>query len=1041
MLNIYKASAGAGKTYTLTLEYIKLLFSDPNNFRKTLAVTFTNNACGEMKNRILNALYNLSFNDKADYVKELTELGYSKKEIQEKSFLLFKNILHNYSFFYIETIDAFTQKVLRNFAKDLGLPPKFNLEISQDEILETITKNLLVNSIENEELHKTLIEFAFNDIEENKNTDIKAEIKNESNVFFSELYQEYAKTDSSNNSEQIDSEKLQSFFLSLEKQIEDYKQTTSSKAAKAFDLITKAGLSVEDFKGKSRSQLTPLKKIKDKDFSKSLNEKVCDINEVLSPQKALEIHSLYTNEFIELLQEIVNLTDRNSQEYSQMRTAEELLKHKKGIILSQYIHKELDDYCKQENTFFIAFANKFLKTIINGSDTPFVYEKIGQTIENIMIDEFQDTSKMQWENFKPIVFNLLSMLKDALIIGDVKQSIYRFRNGDWKLLHSLDKDTDLQHYAEQKTISDNHRSLKNIVEFNNEFFKKYATYVDNTFNKNNNTSFQTISDIYKDCEQGVAKGDGGCIEIQIINSSLDLNAEVANEQLLESIFEKTVSLLRNGRKADDIVFLCYKNKQIAELVDFFNKKKKDPQYSDIKDSFSIMSKEALLINNSIAVQFITSYLQKLTTPENSNESKFLDAFLTFAYQNIHKTTDELPNVEISRNMSIFETCESIIEKFKLASESETPYITDFQNLVYSYSKSNTTSLSHFLEHWNEIKDKNYLQQAKTTGCMSASTVHNSKGLEYPVVIMPRLLKTSPSNRSALYQTNFDELPIAKLSGNLSDTTLKDKYIEELYNTEIDNINALYVACTRPKEELYIFDKCSTKSKNILKVFEETLSQIHNAEITEYNLSIGKPSGSKNKEAQKDKNKPKATIIKNYPLTSNKGENSNIKLLADKNSKDFLELFDTHDTKRRHGLLMHKILEHIETASDIEKYVNLYCTPDLFSTTEKKSLTKTLKERIANNKVSHWFDDSWDYVLTEQSILTKDIDIKNGQKERRPDRMLIKGKDVTIIDYKFTNEEHDSHINQVREYMNILSRMGYNPEGFVWYVELDKIKEV
>lgn len=1018
MLHIYKASAGAGKTYTLTLEYIKLLFLDPKNYRKTLAVTFTNNACGEMKSRILQALYNLSFDPKAKYTKELNALGYSEDKIQETALSLYKDILHKYSFFYIETIDSFTQKVIRNFAKDLGLPPKFTLQLRNEEILETLVRNLLIHSLDNEVLHQTLVNFTIDDIEANKSNDIKKEIIKESSIFFNEKYQAVHETKSDNETKQQEITKI---FKQLEDKINAYKKRTSENARKAIKMIEDANLNiVTDFKGGKRNPILPIQLLERGDFSSCLKDSVTDVDTVLTKKNPREqdIRNLYDSEFPEILQ---TLTE--TQERKEYRTAEEIVKHKQGIILSQFIQNEIDDYCKNENTFFIAFSNKLLKTIINGSDTPFVYEKIGQTINNIMIDEFQDTSKMQWENFKPIIQNLLSSLNKALIIGDVKQSIYRFRNGDWKLLHNLDKDP--QFNSENVHIPDNHRSLRNIVSFNNTFFKEYSKQVENTFNAKFATEHTTIRDIYNDCEQGITQGDGGCVEINLINHDKSLPAIESKELLLDTIFEKVVSLLRLGRKADEIVFLCYKNKDIEELVTFFNKKKKNPEYAEFKDALTIVSKEALLISNAPSIGFITTYLKKLIEPERKKEQDFISQLLEYYFSKINPG-QTLPEHSIPRNMSLYETCEHIIADFNLAAETETPFITDFQNIIYTYSKNNNTSISQFLEHWEEIKDKTYLQQTHVVGCMSASTVHSSKGLEYPVVIMPTFIKRPQKTIHALYETGYTELPIVNLNGKLLDTTLKDAYINESYNIEIDNLNALYVACTRPREELYIYDRCTTKDTLVKNIFDTLLLNMNFEKIGDYHLQLGTPSPSKE---NKDQNK-NSNYITTYKTPT--GENQNTKLLPDRNSHDFVEKLTLTETEQEHGLLMHKILEHITSIHDIERCVNLYCPIELYNSDEKKLLSDKLQKKLSDKRISHWFDNSWDSILTEQPLLQK------GGIEKRPDRMLIHGKNATIIDYKFTKEQQNIHKKQVREYMNILSLMGYIPEGYIWYVDLDEI---
>ena len=450
--------------------------------------------------------------------------------------------------------------------------------------------------------------------------------------------------------------------------------------------------------------------------------------------------------------------------------------------------------------------------------------------------------------------------------------------------------------------------------------------------------------------------------------------------------------------------------------------------------------------------------KRLNVNDTSKDAQFLDSFLTYTFNTLHKTGFEtfaeileLPEYALKpivQNMSIFETCEHIIENFKLQTLlEETAFLTDFQNIVYSYSKNNNTSISSFLEHWDEIKEKTYLQQAQAHGCMSAATIHSSKGLEYPVVIMPRFIKGKNPRRTVLYKTNYDDLKLVDLQGDLRQTTLRDEYIEEQYNVEIDDINALYVACTRPKEELYIFDRSrdgKETSTNILtsNVVNENANIFCNnpdfasIEISDYYFRLGEPKPSKTTESND------TIVTQNFssytiPKLVNNGMETDIeiKLVPEKNSKHFIEMLDQPQTEREHGLLMHKILEHINTVADIERYVNQYCPPELFPMEEKQEIAEKLRQKITDKRVAHWFDDSWDHILTEQPLLQQ-----NGV-EKRPDRMLIKGNDVTIIDYKFGKEQPESYKKQVKEYMNILSQMGYTTQGFIWYVELDDIVTV
>ena len=417
----------------------------------------------------------------------------------------------------------------------------------------------------------------------------------------------------------------------------------------------------------------------------------------------------------------------------------------------------------------------------------------------------------------------------------------------------------------------------------------------------------------------------------------------------------------------------------------------------------------------------------MTVSQDSRDAQFYDSFLEYAYTSLTGNALPTDETDISRNMSLFETIESIIEKFFLHEiPSEIAYITDFQNLVYTYSKNNNTNISHFLEHWDEVKDSTYLQQAQTVGYMSAYTVHTSKGLEYPVVIMPKFTRAKKNSYSALYKTDYEELPYVNLSGNLEDTTFCDAYVDEMHNIEIDNLNAMYVACTRPCEELYIYDYETSTLETLEKIKNKFPEAIF--ENDTFILGSAKPTTEKKEQA-------KAKNIEDYPITNIDGEESNAKLLPDKNSKHFIEMLNQPQTEREHGLLMHKILEHISSIENVDSCVNQYCPPELFSQEEKKKISETLKAKLSAERVCHWFDQSWDSILTEQPLLLQ------GGTEKRPDRMLIKGNEVTIIDYKFTKEKPLSHIQQVREYINILSLMGYTPKGYIWYVDLDEIVDV
>lgn len=1097
-LQISKASAGAGKTYTLTYIYIKLLFqkilnrTSPKDIasKEILAVTFTNNASNEMKGRILSALYKLSVGNHTQYEKLLLEDLKDKKidsnKVRECAKILCKEILHNYSFFYIETIDSFTQRVLKNFAKDLGLQPKFNLELNTDTIIDNIIKNLLINSLDNEELHKTIVEFATEDLEEGKTTNLKNVIREESKKFFTELYQNHYGNASTKEKNDERIETLKFFFKEQDASLKSTKKKIDDIVEQMKASLVKHDFSENDFKKTLQYDIFGTKKFNANKIQDALDyTTICDSRNLKKPEFVSKVEALYSDSFSDSLKELYNIV----VEYN---TIQLLLKEKQGIILSQYIITELDKYCRDENAFILSFANKFLTDIINENDTPFVYEKIGQYIKHIMIDEFQDTSELQWNNFKPLLLNVFSEVDgNALIIGDVKQSIYRFRNGNWHLLHNIGIHDEFKPFADFKPLNINFRSKSNIIKFNNVFFKRYANVLQDSFNTAFNLHEQTIPEIFDDIKQNLPtdksireKHTGGYVQVQIIPKNPQTNTD---EELckFDYLFDTVVDLFNRGWEPDDVVFLCYRNSEIADLVEYFYQKKKELQDTnpELSSKLSIMSREALLLDNSHAIKFLLAYLQLLTNPTKAEEIEYLQSVLAYTYNTIRQENQTVERAEntlldhnklfdaelIHSNLSLYDTCEKIIQKYLCSNDengnfivlpSIAPFITDFQNIIFSYSKNNNASISSFLDYWEESKSKTYLQQDKAKGCMLATTVHSSKGLEYPIVIMPVFIKESNDRFPVLYETKYEEPKLVFLSGDLSGTAFRDKYIEEKLNKSIDDINAMYVACTRAAEELYIFQQSNNKditsdkkSQTILQCIDITDRQEQAA--TESNVLPDTIEATQNTGNEKEEQSIILEIGKKTSKThSLKSENGNSKqinypiydihatLLADKSINDFSECLETHPQKE-HGILMHKILEHITTERDIERCVNLYCPPELISEEDKNNIKLGLQQYIAKEEVKNWFDDTlWDSIITEQPLLLPHSEsIHDNRSTRRPDRMMIKGKSITIVDYKFTKDKTESHINQVREYMNILSRMGYSTKGFLWYVELNEVTEV
>lgn len=1045
-ITIYKASAGSGKTYVLTKEYLKLLFKKSSNYKHILAVTFTNKACSEMKERIVFALYDLSLENpkNSDYVTEFQkEFNLNSDELRKKASEILHEILQNYSFFYVETIDAFFQRIIRNFAKDLGLNSYYSIELDTVAVIGEAVKNLYLQLHDNPEIQEWINEFTESKINDGKSRNIFNEIIEESKILTSEKFIVH-------NSEFIPIHTIVEFFAQIEQYEYDFSQKINKKISELLQNINSFGLQLTDFyKGKTGPfsyfnklknsleelpSVNAIEKLQDENFwfSKTSNHRH------LVPQL---IQAGLKEQIAEILQSIIG------DEGTKYRTAEKILSNKYSIGLLKTIQNQIDKYCRDEEKFLISNTNILLRKIIDEQDAPFIYEKIGCYINYMMIDEFQDTSVMQWANFLPLIRNSISEGGKALVVGDVKQAIYRFRNGDWNLLFSQIY-KDFPNSISEINLEYNWRSLTNITDFNNSFFKHFVSIIQNKYEEDvaeisesvTPEMKQRISLLYKDLKQEKPSQipNGGVVQcIPVVNEK---NKDDVNNRFSVTL-HKVLHLFSIGFHPDDIVFLVKSKKEARAIVDFFNSQKKIyPQYTQ---QFTVVSSEALLLRNSGAVQFILAYLQWIENPY----CDFSRTFLLYTYSS-WKNSDEQLAVntifenesefgeypQIQRNKSIYEIVEHIIEKYSLCGRQEDiSYIIEFQNLLHSFSKNKGISVSLFLDWWEQNKDKLYLKQ-DAIGYMRVMTIHKSKGLQFPIVIMPFAdWKFENSKAKALFtteNTDFPDIPVISVpnSNSMKYTQFSQQYAEEKLQVYIDSVNALYVACTRPEQALYMmYDTKSIKS-SIAQSIQSAISCMPNEIIDSVTTEDGQfILGDEQSLKPKSEAKP-IQITMNYPVfTKNKN------LLPDPEAVRFSQTVVQKNDERIFGVVMHKILEYIVVKDDIESAVQKCVSQGIISDEQKQEYIDVLFDRISNPLVQDWFSINYK-VLTEQSIIT-------FEGEKRPDRILIQEQKAIVVDYKFTREKDLKHSEQVGNYLKLLNEMGYTAQGYVWYVMKNEIVEV
>ncbi|MFW5851385.1 MAG: UvrD-helicase domain-containing protein [Bacteroidota bacterium] len=1052
MVHIYKASAGSGKTFVLTREYLRLLFKNSAHYRSTLAVTFTNKASAEMKHRIVSSLYDLSQHNNSPYTDFLMqENGMTHREIQAHARVVLYEILHNYSFFFIETIDSFFQRILRNFTKEFNLNSQFNLELQQHEILEKAVLDLFVNLSKNKEAYSIVHDFSLNRIEEGKARNVIKEIISYSSILFSEKYMMHAS--------EIEKVDLKAFFSSVSTIISRFLQKITVLVSALENELQEHNLEVSDFTGKNSSFIAKLLKLKNENVSeKSLlsptqytsAENAEKWYTKTSPRKA-DIEYFAQSGAFDIVQQLVSLL--YSDEMTQYMTAQEIYTQKYTIQLLHAVQQSLDRYAKEENIFLISNTNSLLGTLINDTDAPFVYEKTGTYIHNIMIDEFQDTSRLQWKNFRPLIEHVESENGFSLVVGDAKQSIYRFRNGDWKLLqYDIMRDCTQceEHYLQQ-----NWRSRERIIAFNNAFFTRIPTITSDLFYDSlgsiadGSEGFaDMIESLYADVEQKTTANTkaGGYVRIESIDTGQKLSKEEYRDEVKERTIQFILKLHKSGYLAEDIAILTRGKKEIKEVVQFLNEAKEE--YPEHAEKFTIVSSEALKIETSSAVQFLIAVFQYMDTPECTvTQTVLLRYYSLFVLEQ----DDLLPQSDFHlifgrlfstlRGMSLLEISDSVIKEFNLGtSKVDVPFIHAFQEQVFFFMQSHPNSVGMFMEWWKEKASKLYVSQPETNGAMQIMTIHKSKGLQFKVVIMPYVTWDFFNTQASKVivdteHTDFSTLPIVpmKYSKKLQYTQFREQYIEETMQLCLDNINNLYVACTRAEEVLcmmYTTQSLRTQQLsmvNFMKRMEDLFLKNFDVELTKSDTNVY--------ECGELAALPTSKEVKQsgHRLSDYTVFNKRPVLLPNPEAMQFFELQSSH-ALRSYGLTMHKILERIVTLDDVERAVHSCVLEGLLEVHETVEMHDYMRSKIQDSKVKSWFDDSYT-VLSEQTILLPSAG------EKRPDRIMILDNHAVIVDYKFTDQTATSHREQVAEYMNIIASMGYSVEGYVWYVQHGALERV
>lgn len=1076
-LTVYKASAGSGKTFTLASEYLRLALAKSNSqrgFRSILAVTFTNKATEEMKSRILTILDDLANGRQVELATVLAKrIGCSQSTLQQKALDVRSAILHDYSHFSIVTIDRFFQQILQAFIREAGLRPGYTVELDTDRLLEEAVAKVMDEAGNDKALHTWILRLAEDNIDAGKSWDVSSrlraigqEIFKESYLYFSKEYREKI----------ADKSLLGKYINDIRLLIKDFEDKMKSIGTKAVNYIDSYGLSINDFKNKEKGVIGYFAKLKaGKDYEPTKRAYAALGTPEEWTTKTSEKRQEITSAFFELnnlLNEALNLWNSKGILYN---TANVLYKNFMLFGLLSDISRNVQQIAADENILPISSSGYLLSQLIGNSDTPFIYEKTGVQYNHYMIDEFQDTSTGQWHNFRPLLLNSLAEGYINMVVGDVKQSIYRWRSGDWRILsHHLREDFSTWGIKEQD-LNANWRSSGVIIRYNNELFSRFSKILQESINNELDTiaiptekkeQLQTIvTSAYSNIVQQFSpktKIDSGYVSIKLIEDSEE---QKSAEKVLEELPALIADIQDRGFKPSDIAILVRRGIEGQQVADRLLSYKQIAV--DDKHCYDVVSQDSLFIANSSIVKLIMSIFRLSLNPADKISETFVHLELAkrqgiaILESNIHNvlssgfSESDSHFIKSLSDVSLLDALELTIQRFQLNENTDDiPFLQELHDNILKFSSDKVSDLGSFLRWWDETgAQKIVLATNDKQNAIKILTIHKSKGLQFKVVIVPFCTwSLTPKNGSMLWLSpqvepfnDMEHIPVS-YSKNLANTIFYEDYYNEKAQSYVDNLNLLYVAFTRAEEELYAMVPLSSRKQeqSIASLLENLVRSFENTDSAEFGEIQGSINGSElsfgSKEIflsnKKDEEMHDELTIQLYPSSP---IHSKLKI-----QYESLAFFESEDklamTPQAYGVIMHRIFSNLRTSNDINESVDILMDAGLIEIDERAFYIQKIEKALSQPIAKEWFTDSWELKTEAEFLLPKQK--KQRVSIRRPDRVMIKGNHVIIVDYKFGTLELPAYQRQLKLYMQGIEQMGYHSvKGYIWYVDTEKVTEI
>ena len=1046
-VQILNAGAGSGKTYQLAYKYISDTVSEPSLYRRILAVTFTNKATEEMKSRILNELYALSTGGSRKYMQRLLdEKPLDEKAVRTAADEVLKKILHDYSHFTVLTIDKFFQRILRAFIRELGIDLDYNIELETDSILAKSTDTLIEDITADEELCRWMTDYAQENIESGKKWDIRENIMRLGGEIFKERNKQALEST-------LPKSELERIVGELTARADKAAGRMKQLGRQAMDAMAAAGVEPSDFSGKGNSFAHIFRRAAAGEFvapSDAARKRAVSTDGWCTKGASAAAVALVP-QLQPLLAEICELYDR---ELPAVESADLIRRQFRSFGVLADLYAKVREVCEQENSMILSETKYMLSQLIADNEAPFIYEKVGNRFERLMIDEFQDTSAKEWHNFLPLLRNAVAQSDDTtvFIVGDVKQSIYRWRGGDWRILaeqalHDLKPEN-----TAVDTLQNNFRSLRGIVDFNNKIIDSIVTAdnaaldteIELALSRHSIESATaaelrgTLLQAYKNHTQTPCREDEREGYVCIETYADDAEAPVT---------EYIESALARGYKPSDIMILVRGNddgvKTARMLLEY---KSLHPECR-----FDVMTQEALIIGNSAAACFVIAVMKLAVDPTDTISLAVCNNFRGRPVDT--PPSDELQSFLRSiRLLSPEEAFERIVMHEGLQTEHDSvAYIQALHEQVLNYCSGRVADIPLFVKWWEEQGCTKSLSVEQSDSTIEIITIHKAKGLEKPVVIIPRCnWNVNPySDRTLVWATARESeaaaigsFPVKYSDSHMRQSFFSDDYYRERVYAHVDNINLLYVALTRAGEELYIAipqKRDSSKDKKIGRMVLNAIGE-NSGHCTVTNLGDGMiryEYGSQGVAAPRGgKSSALSCKLTDYP-------SSTVDMRLRLPSQRYFEDADAASqlSPRDFGILMHRAFEQAEAEADIFDSVKRMQTDGVLNGDDAGRLLTMIRHALADPTIHEWFSGPWDEVRTEADIVMPHTE-GGQQTTRRPDRVMIRGERAVVVDYKFGTKSAAAYRRQIGEYVRLLREMGYAAaEGYIWYVTLGQIEKV